>query len=147
PGQAEIVLDEAGAHTIFHEYRSTVDGRVFVADPQPSGLVVRVEAPSGDALQLSPPSGNFEYNLGGRSGIAVLTFDAPSPGRYLLAAGYPEGAVEPQVVLAVGGRLGGTLARSVGVGIGVPLASFLLGVLIAVVTFIKRRRAKEAATA
>src|SRR5262245_38697010 len=32
PGQADLVLKEPGTYTIYHEYRSTLEGRVYNVD-------------------------------------------------------------------------------------------------------------------
>jgi hypothetical protein len=143
PGSAEIALEEPGRHTIYHESRSVVDGRVYdVADV--SGLTVElVSAETGESVPLDVPGANTTYELRGRSGRGVLTFEVDRPGAYRLSAEYPAGG-GPETVLAVGRGLGTRIAMTVVGAIALGLGSFLLAVAIAVVTFVRRRRAAHA---
>jgi hypothetical protein len=143
PGSAEIALEESGRHTIYHESRSVVDGRVYdVADV--SGLTVElVSAETGESVPLDVPGANTTYELRGRSGRGVLTFEVDRPGAYRLSAEYPAGG-GPETVLAVGRGLGTRIAMTVVGAIALGLGSFLLAVAIAVVTFVRRRRAAYA---
>ena len=143
PGSAELALEEPGRYTIYHESRSVMDGRVYdVADV--SGLTVElVSAETGESVPLDAPGANTTYELRGRSGRAVLTFEVDRPGAYRLSADYPAGG-GPETVLAVGRGLGTRIAMTVAGAIAVGIGSFLLAVAIVVVTFIRRRRAAQA---
>lgn len=140
PGATELGLDEPGRYTIYHESRSVMDGRVYdVADV--AGLTVElVSAETGESVPLDAPGANTTYELRGRSGRAVLTFEVGRPGAYRLSADYPAGG-GPETVLAVGKGLGTRIAMTVAGAIALGLGSFLLAVAIAVVTFVRRRRA------
>jgi hypothetical protein len=120
-----------------------MDGRVYdVADV--SGLTVElVSAETGESVPLDAPGANTTYELRGRSGRAVLTFEVDRPGAYRLSADYPAGG-GPETVLAVGRGLGTRIAMTVAGAIAVGIGSFLLAVAIAVVTFVRRRRADHA---
>ncbi len=144
PGSAELTLEEPGRYTIYHESRSVVDGRVYdVADV--SGLTVElVSAETGESVPLDSPGANTTYELRGRSGRGVLTFEVDRPGAYRLSAEYPAGG-GPETVLAVGKGLGTRIAMTVAGVIAIGIGSFLLAAAIAVVTFVRRRRAIRAA--
>lgn len=144
PGSAELALEESGRYTIYHESRSVVDGRVYdVADV--SGLTVElVSAETGESVPLDSPGANTTYDLRGRSGRGVLTFEVDRPGAYRLSADYPAGG-GPETVLAVGKGIGTRIAMTVVGAIAIAIGSFLLAAAIAVVTFVRRRRAIRAA--
>lgn len=143
PGADELALDEPGRYTIYHESRSVMDGRVYdVADV--SGLTVElVSAETGESVPLDAPGANTTYELRGRSGRAVLTFEVGRPGAYRLSAGYPTGG-GPETVLAVGKGFGTRIAMTIAGAIAVAIGSVLLAGAIAVVTFVRRRRAAQA---
>lgn len=144
PGSAELALDEPGRYTIYHESRSVMDGRVYdVADV--SGLTVElVSAETGESVPLDAPGANTTYELRGRSGRAVLTFDVGRPGAYRLSADYPAGD-GPETVLAVGRGIGTRIAMTIAGAIAVGVGSFLLAAVIAVITFVRRRRGRRGA--
>lgn len=144
PGSGELALEEPGRYTIYHESRSVMDGRVFdVADV--SGLTVElISAETEEPVPLDAPGANTTYELRGRSGRAVLTFEVDRPGAYRLSAGYSAGG-GPETVLAVGRGLGTRIATTVAGAIAVAIGSVLLAGAIAVVTFVRRRRARGGA--
>lgn len=144
PGSAELALEESGRYTIYHESRSVMDGRVYDVDDV-SGLTVElVSAETGESVPLDSPGANTTYDLRGRSGRGVLTFEVDRPGAYRLSADYPAGG-GPETVLAVGKGIGTRIAMTVVGAIAIAIGSFLLAAAIAVVTFVRRRRAIRAA--
>lgn len=144
PGSAELALKESGRYTIYHESRSVMDGRVYDVDDV-SGLTVElVSAETGESVPLDSPGANTTYDLRGRSGRGVLTFEVDRPGAYRLSADYPAGG-GPETVLAVGKGIGTRIAMTVVGAIAIAIGSFLLAAAIAVVTFVRRRRAIRAA--
>jgi hypothetical protein len=80
PGSGELVLDEPGRYTIYHESRSVMDGRVYdVADV--SGLTVElVSAETGESVPLDAPGANTTYELRGRSRRGVHNLEIERPG-------------------------------------------------------------------
>lgn len=142
PGQAEIELEEAGKYTIFHEYKTTIDGSVYWSKQDLSGLRCRLlSKATGEEIPLRLPAGETKYTLGSRAGVSVYTFRIDRPGTYVLTASYPREDVETPTALAIGrgflGRLLGTVAWT----LLVVLLSFGLGIAIIVVTFVRRSRA------
>ncbi len=144
PGSAEIALDETGRHTIYHESLSTLNGRVYDVEDVAGLSVEVVEVATGEAVHLDGPVGSTTYDLGGRSGRAVLAFDVERPGVYRLSAEYGD-AGGPETVLAVGRGLGTRIAATVAGAIAVIGGAFVLAVALAALTFFRRRRARRGA--
>jgi hypothetical protein len=140
PGKIAMAL-QPGSYTVFHEYRAVVGGRYYET-PEVSGLRVVVTTAQGTPVELGGAA-ETRYTLPGHSGVSLLTFDIDTPGSYILSAGYAD-KNGPETVLAVGqgfirrlfGLIGGTIAIAFA-GLGSTIA-------IASVTYVKRRRAREA---
>jgi hypothetical protein len=81
PGETRLVLEEAGAYTIFYEYQSTVDGRIYAtAGADVSQLYVAVSSlDTGRAIELTSPAVSIDYAYGGHAGTAVLAFTVDEP--------------------------------------------------------------------
>jgi hypothetical protein len=143
PGEAVLTL-EPGHYTIFHESESLVDGLVY-SGTDVSGLEVSIEpVGGGPALALKQPGMTSSYEIGGRAGRSVLAFDVAQPGEYRLVAGYPQGEAKSKAVLAVGQEtLGGIISLVLSV-IGIIFLGVATAILIAVMTY-RRRRAALAA--
>ena len=65
PGSAEIILDEPGRWTIYHETGGSIDG-TYYGTPDLTGLQVVVESPSGRPLDLVSPGVDESYTIGRR---------------------------------------------------------------------------------
>ncbi|TFG85630.1 MAG: hypothetical protein E4H18_05220 [Hyphomicrobiales bacterium] len=138
PGEAVLTL-EPGHYTIFHEYQSLVDGRLY-SGTDVSGLQVRVApADGGEPLALEQPGASSSYELGGRAGRSVLVFEVTQAGQYRLAAGYPQGEEKSQAVLAVGRETTGRILSLVFSVVGIIFLGVAAAVLIAVMTYRRRR--------
>ncbi|KAK0330897.1 hypothetical protein LTR94_031031 [Friedmanniomyces endolithicus] len=122
PGARELRL-EPGRHTVFLEYRSVVDGRVYAVDQVP-GLAVHVEAADGAPVAVSAPMGSSTYTLGGRQGEAIN--------------------VGPQTVIAVGQGFMGQLFSTVFMGLSAVFLGMILTVATVVGVYLARRRARQA---
>jgi hypothetical protein len=140
PGKITMAL-QPGSYTLFHEYKAVVDGRYYET-PEVTGLRIIVVNAQGNPVELGSAT-DTRYTLPGHAGVSLLAFDIDAPGTYTLSASYadPNG---PETVLAVGqgfirrlfGLIGGTIAIAfAGVGSAIAIAS---------VTYVKRRRAREA---
>lgn len=147
PGTTVVTLDRPGSYTIFHEAESVVDGKVYSAQ-NISGLRVVVAAEAGGAaVAVSAPKVNSSYSIGGHSGKSILSFDVAAPGRYRLTASYADGRAGPQTVLAVGGGFLARLLATVLGALGAVFAGFLGALALVLITYIRRRRVRNAALA
>lgn len=144
PGEAQLNLVEPGSYTIFHEYNSVVDGRVY-AVPVLSGLRVSVTSPAGKTLALNAPSGTSRYSFAGREGTSIFTFQVGEPGTYRLAASYENGRAEPRTVLSVGSGFVSSIIVTVMIGLLIMFAGIGAAVAIAVIVYLARRRAMQSA--
>lgn len=147
PGSADLALTETGDYTIFYEYQSVVDGRIYLTGEAVPGLDVSlISKESASQVQLSPPGASTSYSVGDRSGISVLGFSIDQPGVYELSASYPAGQTGPEVVLAVGPGIGRDILASLGSLLGAGAlfcGSLILAVVIVAITLVKRRRLLE----
>ncbi|MFO7899102.1 MAG: hypothetical protein R6V58_08585, partial [Planctomycetota bacterium] len=65
PGQAEIELEEAGKYTIFHEYKTTIDGSVYWSKQDLTGLRCRLlSKATGEEIPLRLPAGETIGGIG-----------------------------------------------------------------------------------
>lgn len=141
PGARELRL-EPGRHTVFLEYRSVVDGRVYAVDQVP-GLAVHVEGADGAPVAVSAPMGSSTYSMGGRQGEAINVFSVERAGTYRISADY-DGQVGPQTVIAVGQGFMGQLFATVFLGLGAVFLGMILTVATVVGVYLARRRARQA---
>lgn len=142
PGSAEILVDDPGRWTIYQETGSAVGGVIHGAADL-TGLQVVVESPTGQPVDLVSPGMNESYSMGERRGYAIFRFEAPEVGTYRLEAGYPAGSTGSAGVLTVGKGFTWGIVWTVMGAIAIAMASFCLALLIAVVTFVKRYRARR----
>ncbi len=129
----EVVIDEPGGQVVYAE-GAVGDGVRFR---------LAVTGPSGEPVPVDSYRTSLTYDLGGRSGVAVATFEAVRPGRYrLVSEDVPFGVDE----LAVGPSIAGDLLRTilgafVVAGLGVAVGGATLGI-----TAVRRSKAKRART-
>lgn len=139
PGKRTLALP-AGEHVLYFESRQ--------GEPLAGSIAVRVsDAATLRPVALQPYGTSFTYNSAGRSGRAVHTFTTGAAGRYRIAA---SGAPGAGLSVAVGPPLGGTLvSRIFGAfgGVALLLGGLLVGGSIALVTGLRRRRARGPAGA
>lgn len=145
PGLAEMTFQEPGQYTIFYEHKSVVGGRVYDTGENLSGLWCTVVSKETSApVPLAQPSVSASYTVGNRAGTAVLEFNIERPGVYQVSADYPDRSDGQRVVLAVGQGVVGRITATVVGGLAAMFGSIGLAIAIAVVTFVKRRKAKKA---
>jgi hypothetical protein len=145
PGEGVLDLNEAGTYTIFHESTGTVDGVVYSA-ADISGLRVALQSTeTGAEIPLARPTANASYNFGGSSGVGIFAFDIETPGPYRLSAAYDDGRAEPQAILSVASGFVSKLLGTIFGAIGIVFGSIVLAIVIAIVTFVRRRRARSTA--
>jgi len=143
PGQTDLVLREPGTYTIFHEYQSTFEGRVYDVGSV-SGLSIAVRT-GGANVPLVASKTNTRYRVGAAAGRSLFDFEARVPGTYQISASYEGGRKEPQTVLAIDRGFVGDLIVTILGALGMAFGGMGIAVGIAVVVFVKRRRAQRAA--
>jgi len=144
PGSVELTLSQPGKYTIYYEYRSVVGSKIYSADQNLPGLeCVLVSKTTGSKVALSRASVSSSYSMGGREGVAVFDFTIEQPGVYELSAGYPVGQEGPEVVLAIGQGFVVRILTAVFGGLAIVFGSMAAAVAIAVITLVKRTKAKK----
>ncbi len=132
PDGGTVMLDDAGGYVVYAE-----GSDVFV----PGGTRIVVADPDGEPVASAPYGGSLTYDLGGHSGTAVATFDAPAPGAYRVAAlGAGSGFAEE---LAVGPSFAGDLVRTLVGAFAIGGVGVTAGVVIIIVTAARRSRARR----
>ena len=139
PGSADLTLSRPGTYTIYLERDAVVNGRLYSTADAIQDLRVRISSAGGSPIEMITPSVNSNYSISGRSGRAVLAFTISEPGQYHFRAGYPDGSIEPQGVLAVGFGVPEMILSTILQGMAIAGTGFVLGVIVAIVTFVRRR--------
>jgi hypothetical protein len=140
PGSAVLTLDKPGSYTIYHEKKSTVDGRYYASETV-SGLRLRlIDEATGTAVKLTEPAVASTYAIGNKSGSSIFAFVIDRPGRYRLATDLADGRSEPKAVLAVElGMLGEMFSLIFGT---MAIAFAGMGIAGAIVLVVLWRRSK-----
>jgi hypothetical protein len=142
PGTQEVELREPGTYTVFHEYQSVFNNRQYSNQPQLPGLQLGVNSGQSNAVIPVTAAGvNSNYSLGSRAGISLFEFNIAAPGRYVISAQYADGTDGPEAVLAIGKGFTGRILKTVLGSFAILGGSLVASILIAVITFVKRRRA------
>jgi hypothetical protein len=146
PGNIDLSLSQIGEYTIFYENQTVVNGRVYLTNEGIPGLQIDVKnKTTGQEVATYPPEGSTSYSFGSRFGRSVLAFNIDRPGIYELSAGYPKGVEGPEVVLAVGHGLFGSILSSVVYPLVIFFGSIAAAAAIAIVTHLKRQEAAKRA--
>lgn len=145
PGSSDINLSESGKYTIFYEYQSVVGNRVFsTGENLPEIRVSLVSKETSLEIPLSRPAMSMTYEVGGRSGVAVIAFAIEKPGIYELSINRTAHQ-GPEIVLSIihESILGNFFGSITGIAIGgvvIFFGSFIAGLVILILTYLKRRR-------
>ncbi|WP_216830396.1 hypothetical protein [Alkalihalobacterium elongatum] len=142
PGMEELVL-ESGNYTIFHEYRSIVDGKIYHTDHNIQGLGVLIYDPSTDIPVPLQHSSGSTYSTNGIEGTSVFKFSIDEPGNYQLMAQYEGIDQGSEVVLNIKKSFVGKVI-AFGGGIFVMVLSVLFSVFLFLHTFFKRSKLAKA---
>lgn len=141
PGRSEIFLSEPGKYEIFYEYRSVINGKVYLTEKTLLGLQCTLKDKATDQfISMENPSISSNYSLGGRAGISVLEFTVKKAGIYVLSAQYSSGKEGQEAVLAIGKSVGEKIFSVIIVGIAILILTMALSIVIFVVTFLMRRK-------
>ncbi|MGQ9706321.1 MAG: hypothetical protein ACUVWP_04870 [bacterium] len=145
PGKINITLQTSGKYTIYYEYQSVYDGRVYLTGENlPSGLQFAVlSKETGANIPLTASTLKSSYSIGGRSGVSAFDLTIDKPGIYEITSWYSEGQSGPNVVMTIGQGFSANLLMIVFGGVGICIGAFIIALLIIIMTFIKRRRSKR----
>jgi hypothetical protein len=143
PGRADLNLQATGTYTIFHEYRSVIDGKEYVSDASLSDLNVTIQSADGEQLKVALLTGTSRYAVSGRAGYSVFTFDVTRPGLYRLTASYRDGRAEPRTVIAVGSGFVGGILETVMIALAITFSGIGCAVVLLVVVYRARHRRRQ----
>jgi hypothetical protein len=135
PGTTEVSVDEPGGYTIYVEGPGADDGFGPSTD-------IALRRSEGDDLELRPYSSSVTYSVSGRDGRAAWSVQVPEAGRYQLVA-TGESATGSGFQVAFGPGLGSGLAVGIVSGVLLILGGLALATTIAVVTAVRRGRARR----
>jgi hypothetical protein len=133
PGQGQVTLTEPGKYVLYYEGPG--------ADSEETIPAFSVSIEGQTKARFGDYSSGLTYDVEGRSGRAVKTFEIDEPGTFLVRT---ESEVEgTQASLAIGPSIAGGVLP----GIVAPLVVFLAGAAVAAVIAIARNRARSQLTA
>ncbi|KNY29616.1 hypothetical protein [Pseudobacteroides cellulosolvens] len=142
PGTNTIELKETGKYSIYFEYRSVLDGKVYETESIVGLMCSLKNTETGESVNLSNSIANSNYSISGRQGKSIFDFDIDKPGKYEFKAWYKSERGE-EAVLAIGKGFGGSLVRTILLCIGALIISLGASITIFVVTLVRRNRAKK----
>jgi hypothetical protein len=145
PGSGEVTLDQPGRYTIFDEKDPVTEGHSGAAPPFNGMTVTITDETDGATVPTRPPGTNMTYSVGGRTGVAVLAFDAAHPGRYRITAAYDNGRTMPKAVLSVDLGLFSRIFRTIGAAFAFGAGGGLSGLVILLVTVFSRQKLRRRA--
>jgi hypothetical protein len=147
PGNAMLVFDKPGPYVIYHEKKSTVDGRYYASD-NVDGLSLGLTADAtGARVKLVEPKTSTSYTIGNRSGTSIYAFTLDQPGRYRLATNLASGRSDAKAVLAIDQGMVGALLSTIFGAIGIAFAGLgIAGVIVFAVLWQRSKAAKSVAT-
>ncbi len=122
-GTDTVVIESSGEYVIYAE-----DGTAFAT--------VEVLTPDGEPVPTSPYLTGLSYDFNGRSGQAASTFEAEATGPYV---------VTTDTDIAIGPSIAGDLLRTILIPFVVAGLAVLLGLIVIIVTAVRRSGAKKRA--
>lgn len=131
-----VRVDDPGTYRVFIERPGVDSGSGFYFQPR-----VSIVAPNGRASSLVPDTSTQTYSWDGHDGRSLGRFEADEAGRYRIIT--ESGATSGAAVLAVGkGNPFGGLA-AVGGGVIGGIIVFIVGVIVMIVSGVRRSRSKR----
>ena len=143
PGTAQIHLPKAHDYTVFHEYRSVVDGVRYATRKSPAELECAIASLSGAQVALRKPSGSSRYSIMDRAGVSIFTFTITQPGEYEVSCRWKDASPEPQTVIAIGHGFGWDLFTTVLGALAILGAAMVFPVLLFVIIYLRRKKTGE----
>jgi hypothetical protein len=143
PGNTVLTLDKTGRYTIYHEKKSTVDGRYYASETVNGLRLQLTDEATGAPVTLTEPAMAANYTIGNKTGSSIYAFTIDRAGRYRLAADLAEGRSEPKAVLAFEHGMLGEMFSLIFSTLAIAFAG--LGIAGAIVLVVLWRRAKAVA--
>ncbi len=140
PATHDVKITETGTYTLFYEYESTVDDKLYSTVPDfPSMQLQIFEVDNLITIPLLLPEAQNTFSFSDRSGVSVAEFKIVEPATYRIIASPRQGAKQSPIVLSVSNNFSSkmfwTMVGSILIG-----ALFLgTSVTIAMVTWQKRK--------
>jgi hypothetical protein len=149
PGREDITFHEIGAHGVYYEYRSVVDGVVYSSSETPPALICTLTSrATGADVPVVPDyvkTNTYGDKNRDRVGVLIRSITINEPGTYTFSCRYADGRSQPEVVLAVGPNFVweffGIAARTVvaaAAGLAGLCGSGALAAVVVVVVAVKR---------
>lgn len=145
PGTQNIYFSESGVYTVYYEYRSVVNNKIYsTGEELPSNILVTLtREKNNEEIALSQPSMNETYESGGHAGVSVFAFEITEPGYYVFTAHYAGDGEHPEIIFGIGqSKLFGTVFSGLALFF-VSFILFIIGTVIIIVTFFKRRKSER----
>jgi hypothetical protein len=145
PGTQEIHFAEPGMYTVYYEYHSVINNKVYsTGEELPSSVMVTLTSETtGENIMLTQSRMNETYETGGYAGVSIFAFEITDPGKYNFTAHYGDDKEHPEIVLAIGqSKLFGTIFSSL-VLFFVSFIIFIGGGVIIIITYFKGRTKKQ----
>lgn len=139
PTDTYIYFDEAGDYTIYYEYRSVVDDKLYSTDQSISGLYCQLKSPSGKEIDLQSVTANSHYNYSSYEGSSVLEFTIDEPGKYEFSAWYYK-ETGPEIVLAIGKGFFKKIIRIIIKFIAIALISLIMAAILIIMGYKKKKK-------
>lgn len=142
PGEKVLSFEKKGRYTLYYEYLSVVDGRVFDTgksfidiDPMLSHTESGVEVPFSRARITFNRYIFGEY----RDAIALLNFRIDTTGDYYFHADFINKDEPPEVVLSVAPDYIFIALRTAAITIPIGLMTLIASVMVVTITYFRRR--------
>lgn len=137
PATTVLSLDKEGEYTIFHEYRSTMDGRVFSDSNLPSARVSVKSQATGKEIPLNSSSTRSTYSMGSREGMSLFNFNVEAPGKYDVNVEFPDSGKDYQTVFSVVHDFGKDLVVLILNCVGILLVALFAGIGLIVLHLVR----------
>ena len=145
PGEDTLYFDTPGIYRVFHEYVSQIDGEKHRAnkdDYQQLEIAVFSEITKKQIPLLQDSRENYNYN-DRYIGFSIYKFQISEAGHYIIKTEHKDGSDAPTIVISIKPSLSSQIGRPILVSSLYSIIIITLTVTIFLITFIRRRKARE----
>lgn len=112
PGTEVVELKKPGKYTIFLEYGSVINGKIYETR-NISGLMCSLyNRSTSEYIEIKKDKSNSNYSIGGRQGRSIYNFKIDKPGKYEIKGWYENNSTD-EVVLSIGKGFVGSLVFTI----------------------------------